>query len=157
MAGDSFYPSVCHLDDLPARSLKHIFYFAAEVSQGYIPCWVPEIPSRAFSHTASGQWGQGGCTAGPSGTPQEVFLLLCRDTCQFQICVLCGVVTLEQRSLLKVGKHREYERPDFQLQLRDLSTTGKSGPVFPASSSVNPAPDMKMNLISLHRQSKPSG
>lgn len=68
-----------------------------------------------------------------------------------------GTVTIEQRSLLEEGRRREDGGTDFQLQSRELRVGGKHGPVFLASSSVDPAPDMEVNLISLHRQSKLSG
>lgn len=61
----------------PAVSVvhKHKFYFAAEVSPGYIPCWVPEIPNMAFSHPARGQWGQGALLV------LESYSSFCAGTC----------------------------------------------------------------------------
>lgn len=44
-----------------------------------------------------------------------------------------------------------------KLQLNALRISGKCGLVSLASCSVDPAPDTTVKLISLHRQSKPSG
>lgn len=46
---------------------------------------------------------------------------------------------------------------DFQLQPSGLHISRKCNPVFLVSHTVDPAPDMKVELISLHRQSKLSG
>lgn len=146
LAGDSFYPNVCHLDGLPAGcpsgSWARIL-FCSWVEPGahtpsctrapkhgiFSPSWAAAVAGQLHPQS----WG----VIHPP-VPGPSLRAAWHGHHPAEIPALHGRKMKGQISNCSPGSRR-------------------SGPVSPASSSVDPTPDTKVNLISLHRQSKLSG
>lgn len=154
LAGDMFYPNVFHLDDLPAgcpSGSRPPILFCSWSEQGACTpscTWAPKHVIFSPSWRAAvAALPVPGCSSSSRAGPRVWSRSAWRSDHRADIPAPGGHVARRQRvrfpAAAEGAAHQRKKWSRFFF--------------FVASSSVDPAPDMKVDLISLHKQPKLSG